>query len=63
MMRGVVPAAADERCNVPVEANQTLARNLRVTGTPALFFSNGKRVPGYIEADKIEQNLAAVAGK
>jgi thiol:disulfide interchange protein DsbC len=63
MMRGVVPAAADERCNVPVEANQTLARNLRVTGTPALFFTSGKRVPGYIDADKIEQNLAAIAGK
>ena len=64
MMRGVVPAAADERCQVPVEANQSLARNLRVNGTPALFFSNGKRVPGYIDAAQIEQNLTAtVAAK
>lgn len=63
MMRGVTPANADERCQVPVEANQTLARNLRVNGTPALFFSNGKRVPGYIEAAQIEQNLAAVVSK
>jgi thiol:disulfide interchange protein DsbC len=63
MMRGVVPPAADERCNVPVEPNQALARNLRVTGTPAMFFSSGKRIPGYIDAPQIEQNLAAAASK
>jgi thiol:disulfide interchange protein DsbC len=61
MMRGVTPAAADERCNVPVEQNQSLAKNLRVTGTPALFFSTGKRVPGYIDAAQIEQTLAAAS--
>ncbi len=61
MMRGVVPAAADERCVVPVEPNQALARNLRVTGTPAMFFSSGKRIPGFIDAPQIEQQLAATA--
>jgi thiol:disulfide interchange protein DsbC len=63
MMRGVVPAAADERCAVPVEQNQSLAKNLRVTGTPAMFFSTGKRVPGFMEAAQIEQRLAEVAAK
>ena len=63
MMRGVTPASADERCNVPVEQNQSLAKNLRVTGTPAIFFSSGKRVPGYIDAAQIEQTLSAVASK
>jgi thiol:disulfide interchange protein DsbC len=63
MMRGVTPAAADERCTVPVEQNQALAKNLRVSGTPAIFFSGGKRVPGYIDAAQIEQNLLAVAAK
>jgi thiol:disulfide interchange protein DsbC len=60
MLRGVVPPAADERCQVPVQANQLLAQNLRVRGTPALFFSNGKRVPGYIKAEQIEQELNAI---
>lgn len=60
MLRGVSPANADERCGAPVEANQNLARNLRVNGTPAIFFANGKRVPGYIDAAQMEQNLAAV---
>jgi thiol:disulfide interchange protein DsbC len=59
MMRGVNPGAADERCNAPVDQNQSLAKNLRVTGTPAIFFSSGKRVPGYIDAAQIEQTLAA----
>lgn len=63
MMRGVVPAAADERCSVPVEQNQALAKNLRVTGTPAIFFTNGKRkrVPGYIDAAQIEENFVVSA--
>ena len=59
MMRGVVPPAADERCKVPVDEVQNLARNLKVTGTPAMFFASGKRVPGYIDATQIERNLAA----
>ncbi len=59
MLRGVSPASADERCAAPIEANQALARNLRVTGTPALFFSNGKRVPGFIDAGQIEQQLTS----
>ncbi len=63
MMRGVVPPAADERCTVPVDQNQNLAKNLRVTGTPAMFFASGKRVPGYIDAAQIEQNLVASAAK
>jgi thiol:disulfide interchange protein DsbC len=63
MMRGVTPPAADDRCVVPVEANSTLAKNLRVNGTPAIFFTNGKRVPGYIDAAQIEQGLAAVTSK
>jgi thiol:disulfide interchange protein DsbC len=58
MLRGANPPAADDRCNVPVEANSNLARTLRVNGTPALFFSNGKRVPGYIDAAQIEQGLS-----
>lgn len=63
MLRGVNPPAADDRCAVPVEANSNLARNLRVNGTPALFFTNGKRVPGYIDAAQIEQGFSAVANK
>ncbi len=63
MLRGVVPAPADERCQVPVEPNQQLARGLRVQGTPAIFFSNGKRVPGYVKADQIEASLQAATQK
>lgn len=57
MLRGKTPAAADERCSVPVEANMALAQSLKVTGTPAIFFANGKRVPGYIALAQIEAAL------
>jgi thiol:disulfide interchange protein DsbC len=63
MLRGIAPAPADERCQVPVEANQKLSHSLRVQGTPAIFFSNGKRVPGYVKADQLEAYLAAAAQK
>jgi thiol:disulfide interchange protein DsbC len=65
MLRGVSPPVADERCAVPVEANQTLAQGLRVRGTPSVFFQSGKRIPGYVEAAQIEQNLnpASTASK
>ena len=60
MLRGVNPPAADSRCaaTAPGEANRTLASNLRVYGTPALFFESGKRVPGYINIAQLEENLS-----
>ena len=57
MLRGVVPTAADSRCASPAEANQKLAQNLRVNGTPALFFENGKRIPGYVDIAQLELSL------
>jgi thiol:disulfide interchange protein DsbC len=63
MLRGIAPVSTGEACQVPVDENQVLARSLRVQGTPAMFFSNGKRVPGYIKAEQIEQYLTAAAQK
>jgi thiol:disulfide interchange protein DsbC len=63
MLKGIAPAPAQKSCQVPVDKNQTLARSLRVQGTPAMFFTNGKRVPGYVKAEQIEQYLSAAAQK
>jgi len=35
---------------------------LRVNGTPAIFFANGERVPGYIPAAEIEKRFAHTGG-
>ncbi len=63
MLKGVTPAPAQKSCQVPIDSNQALARSLRVQGTPAMFFTNGKRVPGYAKAEQIEQYLASAAQK
>lgn len=45
-------------CDVStIEANLKLAQKLNVTATPTLFFTSGKRVPGAIGADQVEQLL------
>ena len=59
MLRGVTPAAADSRCATPSDANKQLAQNLKVNGTPAIFFESGKRIPGYVELAQLEQALSA----
>jgi len=40
-----------------IEKSLNIARSVGVMGTPALFFSNGKSVPGYLEGKKIIEIL------
>ncbi|TAN39703.1 MAG: hypothetical protein EPN25_10380 [Nitrospirae bacterium] len=47
-------AIPDPKCETKViDENMKLAEKLGISGTPALIFSDGRLVPGYIEADKI----------
>jgi thiol:disulfide interchange protein DsbC len=64
MLNGKLPEGGKDDCPNPIDANLELGRKLNVEGTPAIIFSNGKRAPGYLTADKIEQMLrAAESGK
>lgn len=56
MLNGKAPAGSDN-CANPLERNSKLAQGLGVSGTPAIFFPNGERVPGYMPLDKIEKAL------
>lgn len=47
-------------CETPLDRNISLAKKLRVLGTPAILFTNGDRIPGYTTADKIELKLSAI---
>ena len=58
--RGVVPKN-DGDCPNPVAANVALGNQLKVSGTPTLFFANGQRVPGMVPAAQLEKLLAANA--
>ncbi len=64
MVDGVTPVKASGDCDASVlQRNVELGRKHRVTGTPALVFEDGKRVPGALGADAVEKQLAASRGK
>lgn len=56
MLEGKQPATAE--CDTPIEANLELGRGLMVTGTPAIFFTNGSRINGALPAEALEQRLS-----
>jgi thiol:disulfide interchange protein DsbC len=57
MLRDVPPTAAS--CDTSaITRNVELGRKYQITGTPTLVFTNGVKVPGAIEAQKIERLLA-----
>lgn len=59
MVNGVAPGAG--KCNAPIDKIMALGQKLNVRGTPAIFFSNGERVPGFVPAARLEQELNRVA--
>lgn len=58
MLRGKLPTGKDD-CKNPIEDNLALGARLRIDGTPAMIFPNGKRIPGYVEAARLEAMLAS----
>lgn len=62
MLRNRLPEGGRTDCEHPVDKNLALGQRLRIDGTPALIFGDGRRVPGYAEAERIEQILASAQG-
>ncbi len=62
MVNGKAPAAAPESCNPTATTDKVLelGKKLKVTGTPTIFFADGSRVPGAIDAKALESRLAAI---
>lgn len=61
LLKGKLPAGKAD-CANPVDENLALGQKLRIDGTPAMIFANGKRVPGYRPAEQLEAMLAAANG-
>lgn len=57
-----VPVAAPT-CANPVDKVLELGRSLRVTGTPTLYFTNGERAGGGMEAGQLRRKLEEAARK
>lgn len=58
MQKGKLPAGKGD-CDNPIDENLALGAKLHIDGTPALVFANGKRVPGYMEAGRLDAMLTA----
>ncbi len=58
MLKNKLPEGKTD-CDNPVDENLVLGNKLRIDGTPALIFPNGKRVPGYVDATRLEGMLSA----
>jgi thiol:disulfide interchange protein DsbC len=59
MLKNILPTGKSD-CDNPIDENLALGSKLRIDGTPALIFPNGKRIPGYVDANKLEAMLNAI---
>ena len=55
MLDQIVPPAGN--CDTPTEQVMLLSNQLNVNGTPAMIFTDGVLVPGYMPASEIEKAL------
>ncbi len=61
MLNAKVPAAAPSSCSAAAnEKVIEIGRKLGVSGTPTMFFTDGTRVAGALEAKKLEAKLASI---
>lgn len=63
MIAGTAPASASGNCDGgTIDKVTALGRKLNIRGTPTIFFSDGSRIPGYVNGAQIEQRLGKPAG-
>lgn len=60
MLQDKVAPAAPANCTTPNDKVMALGKKLKITGTPTIFFTDGMRVPGAIDAKALEAKLSAI---
>jgi thiol:disulfide interchange protein DsbC len=60
MVKGKVAPAAPAGCSTPNDKVLALGQKLNINGTPAIFFADGSRVPGAIDARMLESKLSGI---
>ena len=60
MLNGKMAPTAPANCTSPNDKIFALGQKMHITGTPTVFFADGTRVPGAIEAKALEARLALV---
>ena len=62
MLREQLASSASGGCDATaLSRNVELGRKYKINGTPTLLFTNGSRVPGAVDAKKVEQMLGQAA--
>ena len=62
MIEGTAPAKPSGACDTTaIERNSAFGRKYRISGTPAILFEDGKRIPGAMPAADVEKRLAEAA--
>jgi len=59
-MTAQTPLPSKTDCTNPLDKNLALAKKLGISGTPAIFFTDGYRFPGAASKDDIEKKLASI---
>jgi thiol:disulfide interchange protein DsbC len=60
MINGKLPPAAPAACESPNDKVAALGQKLKIQGTPAIFFTDGSRIPGAIDLKGLEAKLQSL---
>jgi thiol:disulfide interchange protein DsbC len=60
MINGKVPPASPASCDSPNAKVLELGQKLNITGTPAIFFTDGTRIPGAVDLQTLEAKLQSL---
>lgn len=60
MLKGKAAASAPANCTAPNDKIFALGQKLKITGTPTIFFTDGTRIPGAIDAKALEAKFASI---
>jgi thiol:disulfide interchange protein DsbC len=60
MINGKAAPAAAAGCQTPNDKVVELGQKLHIQGTPAIFFTDGSRIPGLVDTKSIEAKFATI---
>lgn len=60
MLSGQRPESPSVECPTPLDRNLEVARANAISGTPTIFFADGTRSTGFVQAEEINRRLLAV---
>lgn len=62
MLNHKEPVAAAATCTAPHEQVLEFGKKYRISGTPAVIFTDGTRIPGAVDVKVMEERLSKIAG-